>query len=102
MGFEVQMSLWHSWYLRGAGMPPGSRHDSPDELKRGSFHLLPDYGIILPFTRATFCHCRAQSDASGKKSGGLLSPFGMCFPAVGSVALLVKNLTLVFTLHGLA
>ena len=50
-------------------MPPGSRHDSPDELKRGSFHLLPDYGIILPSTRATFCHCRAQSDASGEKIG---------------------------------
>ena len=35
-------------YLRGAGKSPGSRHDSPDELERGSFHLLPDYGTILP------------------------------------------------------
>ena len=54
-------------YLRGAGKPPGSRHDSPDELKRASFHFLPDYGTILPSTGATFCHCRAQSDASGEK-----------------------------------
>ena len=53
-------------YLRGAGKPPGSRHDSPDELKRGSFHLLPNYGTILPSTRATFCLCQAQNDASGE------------------------------------
>ena len=32
--------------------------------KRGSFHLLPDYGTILPPTGATFCHCRAQNEAS--------------------------------------
>ena len=32
--------------------------------KRGSFHLLPDYGTILPSTGATFCHCRAQNEAS--------------------------------------
>ena len=51
----------------GAGKPPGSRHDSPDELERASFHFLPDYGTILPPTGATFCHCRAQSDASGEK-----------------------------------
>ena len=43
-------------YLRGAGKPPGSRHDSPDELKRASFHFLPDYGTILPSTGAIFCH----------------------------------------------
>ena len=54
-------------YLRGAGKPPGSRHDSPDELKRASFHFLPNYGTILPPTGATFCHCRAQSYASGEK-----------------------------------
>ena len=54
-------------YLRGAGKSPGSRHDSPDELERGSFHLLPDYGTILPPTGATFCHCQAQNDASGEK-----------------------------------
>ena len=54
-------------YLRGAGKPPGSRHDSPDELKRASFHFLPDYGTILPSTGATFCHCRAQSNTSGEK-----------------------------------
>ena len=35
--------------------------------KRGSFHLLPDYGTILPSTGATFCHCQAQNDASGEK-----------------------------------
>ena len=38
---------------------PGSRHDSPNELKRASFHLLPNYGTILPSSVATFCHCRA-------------------------------------------
>ena len=54
-------------YIRGAGKSPGSRHDSPDELKRGSFHFLPDYGTILPSTGATFCHCQAQNDASGEK-----------------------------------
>ena len=54
-------------YLQGAGKPPGSRHDSPDELKRASFHFLPDYGTILPSSGATFCHCQAQSDASGEK-----------------------------------
>ena len=32
--------------------------------KRASFHLLPDYGTILPPTGATFCHCRAQNEAS--------------------------------------
>ena len=53
-------------YLRGAGKPPGSRHNSPDELKRASFHFLPNYGTILPSSGATFCHCRAQSDASGE------------------------------------
>ncbi len=35
--------------------------------ERGSFHLLPNYGTILPSTGATFCHCRAQNDASGEK-----------------------------------
>ena len=54
-------------YLQGAGKPPGSRHDSPDELKRASFHFLPNYGTILPSSGATFCHCQAQSDASGEK-----------------------------------
>ena len=54
-------------YLRGAGKPPGSRHDSPDELKRASFHFLPDYGTILPSTGATFCHCQAQNDTSGER-----------------------------------
>ena len=54
-------------YLRGAGKPPGSRHDGPDELKRASFHFLPNYGTILPSTGATFCHCRAQNNASGEK-----------------------------------
>ena len=44
-----------------------TRHDSPDELKRGSFHLLPGNGTILPSARATFCHCQAQNDASGEK-----------------------------------
>ena len=34
-----------------------------------------------------------------KFSGGLPSPFGICFPAIGCVVLLVKNLTLNFTLH---
>ena len=53
-------------YLRGAGKPPGSRHDSPDELKRASFHFLLNYGTILPPTGAIFCHCRAQSYASGE------------------------------------
>ncbi len=56
-------------YIRGAGKSPGSRHDSPDELKRGSFHFLPDYGTILPSTGATFCHCQAQNDASGENFG---------------------------------
>ena len=31
------------------------------------FHLLPGYGKILPFTRATLCHCQAQNDTSGDK-----------------------------------
>ena len=44
-----------------------TRHDSPDELKRGSFHLLPNYGTILPSARATFCHCQAQSNTPGEK-----------------------------------
>ena len=35
--------------------------------KRGSFHLLPDYGTILPSTGATFCHCQAQNDTSGER-----------------------------------
>ena len=55
------------WFFRGAGKPPGSRHDSPNELKRASFHFLPNYGTILPSTGAILCHCRAQNDASGEK-----------------------------------
>ena len=35
--------------------------------ERGSFHLLLNYGTILPSTGATFCHCRAQNNASGEK-----------------------------------
>ena len=35
--------------------------------ERGLFHLLPNYGAILPSTGATFCHCQAQNDASGEK-----------------------------------
>ena len=35
--------------------------------ERGSFHLLPNYGTILPSTGATFCHFRAQNNASGEK-----------------------------------
>ena len=53
-------------YYFAAENEHNAKDDSPDELNRGSFHLLPDYGTILPFTRATFCHCRAQSDASGE------------------------------------
>ena len=44
-----------------------NKFPSYSKLERGSFHLLPDYGTILPSTGATFCHCRAQSDASGEK-----------------------------------
>ena len=53
--------------LLKSGKVISTRHDSPDELKRGSFHLLPYYGTILPSARATFCHCLAQNDASGEK-----------------------------------
>ena len=35
--------------------------------RKASFHLLPNYGTILPSARATFCHCQAQNDASGEK-----------------------------------
>ena len=71
-------------------MPPGSRHDSPDELKRGSFHLLPDYGIILPPTRATLCHGEARNDASPRF-------FRKKIPLVTKHSR--QNSTLAYTLH---
>ena len=100
---QVLYKVW--WYLRGVGKPSGSRHNSPDELKRGSFHLLPNYGTILPSTGATFCHCRAQNNASGEKFREVYHRHSeYAFRLLEAWFCSWKTLLsfLLFTLHGLA
>lgn len=54
-------------YLRCVKTSVRGRHDGSGRLKVALFLLLPGYGKILPFARATLCHCQARNDTSGER-----------------------------------